>query len=114
MKSLSKLIIVAALAINTVFVLARPKSPVTASHAQETQDAKTKESKLEQQIIAKEREGLDALKAGNVDRFAELTAEDAVLVDNHGPASKAQVVKNVAGFKLLDYTMEDVKFIPLS
>jgi ketosteroid isomerase-like protein len=69
---------------------------------------------LQQQIVAAERQGLDALKAGNVDIFADHTADEAVFVDAHGPAGKAQVVKNVADFRLTDYSMDDVKFVPLS
>ena len=69
---------------------------------------------LEQQIVSKEREGLDALKAGEPERFGDLTADEAVMVDDHGPASKAQVLKNVAGFRLTDYTMDDVRFVPIS
>jgi ketosteroid isomerase-like protein len=68
---------------------------------------------LEKQIVAKEREGLDALKAGDVEQFGKLTADEAVLVDAHGPASKAQVLKNVAGFTLTDYSMEDMRFLPI-
>jgi hypothetical protein len=75
---------------------------------------KTTETSLEQQLVAKEREGLDALKAGKVELFGNLTAEDAVLVDAHGPANKAQVLRNVAGFRLTDYSIEDVKFLSLS
>ena len=69
---------------------------------------------MKQQILAKEREGLDALKAGNVARFGELTADEAILVDSSGPASKAQVLKNVAGFQLMDYSIDNVQFLPLS
>ncbi len=69
---------------------------------------------MEQQIVAKERAELDALKAGDLETFGNLTADDAVFIDDHGPANKAQVLKNVAGFKLLDYSIEDVKFIPIS
>jgi len=69
---------------------------------------------LQQQIVAKEREGLDALKSGNVEIFANLTAEEAVFVDAAGLATKADVMKNVAGFTLTDYSMEDVRFVPLS
>lgn len=69
---------------------------------------------MQRQIVAKEREGLDALKAGAVARFASLTAEDAIFVDAHGPATKAQVVKNVADFRLSDYSIEDVRFVQLS
>jgi hypothetical protein len=80
----------------------------------DSHDAKTSPSSLQQQIIAKEHEGLDALKSGNLEQFGNLTADDAILVDAQGPASKAQVMKNVAGFNLTDYSMEDVKFVPLS
>jgi len=52
---------------------------------------------LQQQIVAKESEGLDALKSGNVEIFANLTAEDAVFVDAAGLATKADVMKNVGG-----------------
>jgi hypothetical protein len=69
---------------------------------------------LQEQIVAKEREGLDALKTGTVEIFANLTAEDAVFVDAAGLATKADVMKNVAGFTLTDYSMEDVRFVPLS
>jgi len=69
---------------------------------------------MEQQIVSKEREGLDALKTGNLELFGNLTADDAVLVDAHGPASKAQVLKNVAEFRLLEYSMEDVRFLPIA
>jgi hypothetical protein len=69
---------------------------------------------IQQQVVAKEREGLDALKSGNLEIFGNLTADDAVLIDAHGPAGKAQVMKNVAGFKLTDYSMDDVKFVLLS
>jgi ketosteroid isomerase-like protein len=72
------------------------------------------QSPLERQIVAKEREGLDALKTGALDRFAALTADDAVFVDAAGSASKQQVMKNVAGFRLTDYTIEDLKFVALS
>jgi hypothetical protein len=69
---------------------------------------------LERQIVAKEREGLDALKIGNLEAFGNLTAEDAVFVDTHGSATKAQVMKNVEGFKLTDYSMDNLSFVPLS
>jgi hypothetical protein len=71
-------------------------------------------SSLEKQVIAKEREGLEALKTGNPERFAALTADDAILVDDHGPATKAQVMKNVANFTLTDFSMEDIHFVPIA
>ena len=73
-------------------------------HAQELKD----------QIVAQERGGLEALKTGDIAAFGNTIAEDAVFVDASGPAGKAQVVKNVAGFRLKDFTMTDVKFVQLS
>jgi hypothetical protein len=74
----------------------------------------TESSSLQQQVIAAERAGLEALKVGNVDEFANHTAEEAIFVDARGPATKAQVVKNVADFHLTDYSMDDMQFTPLS
>jgi len=65
------------------------------------------DSATEQQIISSEREGLDALKSGDLQRFADLTADEAVFVDTHGSASKPQVLQNVAGFTLKEYSMEE-------
>jgi ketosteroid isomerase-like protein len=79
-----------------------------------TQGSNDAGTALKQQIVSKEREGLDALKTGDLKRFADLTAEDAVFVDSHGPATKAQVMKNVAGFSLADYQMDDVSFVQIS
>jgi hypothetical protein len=69
---------------------------------------------LQTKVLAKERQGLDCLKTGNLAEFAALTAEDAIFVDAHGPANKAQVLKNTSEFRLTDYTIEDVHFVPLS
>lgn len=82
--------------------------------AQSTDSADAKSGSLEQQIVAAEREGLEALKAGNIDRFADMTADDAVFVDAAGPANKATVVSNVANFRLTDFSMEDIRFVQLS
>jgi ketosteroid isomerase-like protein len=65
-------------------------------------------------IIAKEREELDTLKSGDLKTFANLLADDAVFVDAHGAATKDEVVENTSEFKLNDYSMEDVRFVPLS
>jgi hypothetical protein len=69
---------------------------------------------LQQQIVAKEREELDALKSGRLDLFASLLADEAIFLNPHGPSPKAEVVKHVADFKLLDYSMEDVRFVPVA
>jgi len=69
---------------------------------------------LQSQILTQERQGLEFLKTGHHDEFAATLAEGAVFVDSHGPAGAAQVVKNTAEFRLTDFSMEDVKFVPLS
>ena len=69
---------------------------------------------LQQQIVAKEREGLDALKTGKLDTFGKLTADEAVMVDAQGQATKTQVLQNVGEFKLTDYSIEGLKFVPVS
>jgi hypothetical protein len=90
------------------------KSSIVAARLTESGDSGVNDESLKKQIVAKEREGLEALKIGNVEAFANLTAEEAVFVDAAGPATKAEVVKNVAGFTLTDYSIEDVRFVPLS
>jgi ketosteroid isomerase-like protein len=77
-------------------------------------DASPQPDPLQEQIVAHERSGLDALKIGDLATFAASTADDAVFVDSHGPASKAEVVEHTAGFHLHDYTMSDVRFVPVS
>jgi ketosteroid isomerase-like protein len=73
-----------------------------------------KVSALQEEVVAQERAGLDALKTGDISSFARSTADDAIFVDAAGPAGKAEVVKNVADFRLHDYTMSDIRFIELS
>jgi hypothetical protein len=108
------IIIVAVIALSSVLLLAEPKISTATSPPREFLAAKDNDVSLEQQIVAKEREGLDALKAGNLERFANLTADDGVFVDAQGPASKATVVKNVAGFTLSEYSMENIQFVPIA
>lgn len=61
-----------------------------------------------------ERAGLDCLKRGDLAAFGDATAEDAVFVDSQGPATKAEVMEHTAGFHLSDYSIEDVRFVPVS
>src|SRR5271156_1203385 len=83
-------------------------------HAQASSPARDAKDSLQEQIVAKEREGLDALGSGNLELFGKLTAEEAVMVDAQGAATKAQVLKNVGEFKLTVYSMDDLKFVPVS
>jgi hypothetical protein len=66
------------------------------------------------QIVASERAGLDCLKTGDITTFASLTADDAVFVGSLGPASKAEVIEHTTGFRLTDYSMDDIRFVPVS
>jgi hypothetical protein len=71
-------------------------------------------SSMRERVVTKEREGLEALKTGDIVHFGDLTADDAAFVDPHGIASKAEVMKNVAGFRITEFTMEDVRFLHVS
>jgi len=83
-------------------------------HAQQSQPAGVQSDALQQEIIAHERAGLDAFKTGDIKAFSDSTAEDAVFIDSGGIATKAEVLEHVAGFRLTDYTMADIKFVALS
>jgi ketosteroid isomerase-like protein len=69
---------------------------------------------LEERIFAQERAELDTLKSGDLSAFANFIADEAVFVDALGPAGKAEIVQHTAEFRLHDYTMAGLKFVPLS
>ena len=69
---------------------------------------------MQQQIVAKEREELEALKTGDANAFANLIADEAVFADSRGTAGKAEVVQHISDFKLKEYSIEDVKFVAVS
>jgi hypothetical protein len=77
-------------------------------------DSASKPNDLQQQVIGKEREELDCLKSGDTVRFTELIADDAVFLNSRGPGTKADVVEHAGDARLLEYTMEDIHFVPLS
>jgi len=95
-------------------LVAQPLDPTGAVAKTNAITSQPEANSLEQQIVAKEREGLEALKSGNLELFGNLTSEDAVFVDSQGPATKAQVMKNVQNFRLVDFSMQDVKFVSIS
>ncbi|MGA9474825.1 MAG: nuclear transport factor 2 family protein [Terriglobales bacterium] len=64
-------------------------------------------------MVTQERAGLDVLKTGESAPFNASIAEEAVFVDAHGPATKAEVVEHTAAFRLHDYSMTDVRFVRL-
>jgi Domain of unknown function (DUF4440) len=69
---------------------------------------------LRDQVVAQERGGLDLLKKGDIAAFAQTVASDAIFVDDHGPATRSEVVEHTASFKLDNYTMTDIRFVALS
>ena len=69
---------------------------------------------LQNEVVARERQELEALKNGKIQEFADLMAEDAIFVDSHGTASKAEVMGHINDLKLVEYSMADVKFVPVS
>jgi Domain of unknown function (DUF4440) len=113
MKISFRSILAVVVALCTFQLLAHPERSATGVKAN-TGNSQSAEDSLEQQIVSKEHEGVDALKAGNVELFGSLLADDAVLVDSRGPATKAQVLQNVAGFRISEYSMEDVRFVLVS
>jgi uncharacterized protein (TIGR02246 family) len=109
MNRISALLIIAAVAFCVAIFGSTPAGSTPSSGAPALTD-----SEMQQQVLAKEREGLDALKNGNSQRFADLTADDAVFVDAAGIADKGKVAQNVVGFTLTDYSIDDVKFVRVS
>ena len=111
----ARTLLVLAAAMPCLAILARselnadPRTHPTATPAGESRSETVKE-----RIVAKEREGLDALKTGDLKLFADLTADDAVFVDDHGPATKSEIVGHTAEFRLTEYAMDDVRFVPVS
>jgi len=91
-------------------------APIASARAEKPEQSapESRADALREQIVARERAGLDALKTGDLAEFGASTAEDAIFVDAHGPATKAEVVEHTAAFRLTDYTMADIEFIPLT
>jgi ketosteroid isomerase-like protein len=84
-----------------------------AAHLPKSLAARAPDGSIQQQIVAKEREELDTLKSGDHQAFANLLADDAIFLDPRGHGTKAEVVEHTSDFRLLDYTMENIKFVPV-
>jgi hypothetical protein len=113
MKNISACILIAAVGFGGGILLVGPRAAAI-DPSPASPSPTTEENSLGQQILAKERSGLDALKAGDFTTFGNLIADEGVFVDALGPASKAEVLKHTEGFKLTDYKIEDEKFMPVS
>jgi len=66
------------------------------------------------EILAQERAGLEALKSGDVAKVGAALTDDAVFVDANGILRKPELLKMLGDVKLKDYTMSDVRFVPVS
>jgi hypothetical protein len=113
MKILRALLIAAAMFVCGALV---PGRPYTTAMAQpfELRDPGATDNSMAPQIVAKERDATEALKADNLGEFGKLMAEEALFVDARGPATKAEVLNNLSGFTLSEYTAEQVRFLPLT
>jgi len=69
---------------------------------------------LKATIVAQERQGLEDLKSGNIDHFTNTMADDAIFVDSHGSATKAEVIEHARDFRLTDFTIRDIRFVRVS
>ncbi|MGA3025927.1 MAG: nuclear transport factor 2 family protein [Bryobacteraceae bacterium] len=96
------------------FGYSQAQEPARSAPAAGQTDARSGGDVLQEQIVAQERAGLDSLKTGNLTAFASSIADEAVFVDAQGPAGKAEIVQHTAEFRLHDYTMAGVRFVPLS
>jgi uncharacterized protein DUF4440 len=113
MNTLRAMLIAAAVLISGALVPGRSNTTGMAQPV-EVRDPGAADNPLAPQILAKEHEMTEALKADNLEAFGKLIAEEALFVDARGPASKMQVMKNVAGFTLSEYAVGEVAFLPLS
>lgn len=77
-------------------------------------DRRDSPSQLQADIVAKERQELEALKNRNVQEFSDLLADEAIFMDSHGSATKTEVVTSLNGMKLFEYSMADIKFVSVS
>jgi ketosteroid isomerase-like protein len=113
MKKISACILIVAIGVGSAALLGGLRA-VAADQPAASPTPTTAETSLGQQILSKEREELDAQKAGNFNAFGNLIADEAVVVDGDGPASKAEMIKRSEGIKLSEYSINDEKFLPIS
>ena len=113
MKTVRALLILGAILMSGALVPGRSGTKAAAQPL-EWSDRGAVESAIAPQIVAKEREELEALKAENREAFGKLLAEEALFVDARGPANKTQVMNNLSGFTLSEYTTGEVAYLPLT
>ena len=69
MKTASALIVAVAITISSALLLGQPKTSAAAAQSLESRDSRANAGSIEEQIVSKEREGVDALKTGNLELF---------------------------------------------
>jgi hypothetical protein len=113
MKTVRALLITAAVLMSGALLPGRSGTKAAAQPV-ELRDPGAVDNTLAPQIVAKEHEMTEALKADNLEVLGKLIAEEAMFVDARGPASKTQVLDNLSGFTLSEYTVENAAFLPLT
>ena len=66
------------------------------------------------EIIGRERAELEALKNGDLATVGAALTDDALFVDSNGILRKPEMLKLLGDVKLKDYTMSDVRLVPVS
>jgi len=66
------------------------------------------------EIVAQERAELEALKSGDVAKLGAALTDDALFVNSNGILRKPEMLKLLGDVKLKDYTMSDVRLVPVS
>lgn len=97
-----------AVGVSVAALMGRPELPPEALKTQ------SNVAQLQAEIESQERQELEALKNGKVQEFAGPIADDAIFVDQHGVAGKADVMGHLNNLKLLEYAMAEIKFVAVS
>lgn len=87
----------------------KPPQSAPTERARKTPAPPKGESISANDLEARERQLLEALKRGDVQAFGTFLADDAVEVTAQGLHSKAQILETLKGARLLEYTMADLK-----
>jgi Domain of unknown function (DUF4440) len=113
MKTVRALLITAAILMSGAVQTGRSGTKAAAQPV-ELRDPGATDNILAPQIVAKEREVTEAIKTDNLEALGRLIADEALFVDARGPANKRQLLNNLSGFTLSEYTVGEVAFLPLS
>jgi uncharacterized protein DUF4440 len=100
-----------ALVVVSAWLGTKPGPSIVAAQSPEAPSVTAGPNTLSGKITAKEHAVLDAMKRGDVREVADLTADEALSVDEHGPQPKAQRPKEDPAYRLNSYIMENVRFI---